>query len=167
MGNIQKMYTIIAVLIVFIFSGCFSTKQEEQSLTHDSSRPLVINVLDKSMYEDCHIPGSVHVDFDKVDTYVQNISKDTEIILYCSNYACGTSEYVGKHLQSLGYKNVFAYEGGIAEWYQAGLPVVGPCKAQYLSRVMKKAQEIDEGESKTPVISMQDLAAKLNIDINK
>lgn len=153
---------VVAILGALILSGCQSEKETTKSgMIQIDKAPLVINVLDQEAYDDCHIAGSVHIDFDNVEAYVQNMSKDTEIILYCSNYACSTSDFVGKKLQALGYTNVWAYEGGIAEWKQHGLPTVGLGKKEYLKRVMKKP--VKDSESSVPVITMQELAKKLHI----
>lgn len=160
MKNIRN-YVLGACIL--ILSGCTSKKTDENIL-HTSSQPVVINVLDKNLYDDCHIKGSVHADFDKIDTYVQNLRKDTEIIIYCSNYACGTSAFVAKQLQDLGYTKVFVYEGGMAEWYQAGMPVEGPAKASYLSHVMLPSKAMQD--DKVSIISMHELAEKLHIESN-
>lgn len=150
-------------LSFLMLAGCGSEAPQSKAISIESM-PLVINLLDKDSYNDCHIVGSVHVDFDIIESYVENIDKDTEIILYCSNYACGTSDYVGRQLLKLGYTNVSAYEGGMAEWKQNGLPTVGPGKAAYLTRVMVQSNE--HNDSPVPVISMNELAEKLHIDSN-
>jgi len=155
----------VGILGVLALSGCQPEKETVKSNAMQIVEvPLVINVLDEEAYNDCHIAGSIHSDFDKVESYVQNMSKDSEIILYCSNYACSTSDFVGKKLQSLGYTNVWAYEGGIAEWKQHGLPTVGPGKKEYLKRVMKKPAK--DSDSSVPVISMDKLAEKLHVTRN-
>ena len=133
--------------------GCWSAAPREQ-------KPLVINVLDKTLYDDCHIPGSVQVDFDKVDRYVANLPQSTPIIIYCSNYACMTSHFVARRLREKKYTQVQVYAGGMAEWFLKGYPVEGPAQATYLHKeVMPQEEESDE----IPKISIRELAELLKI----
>lgn len=93
---------------------------------------LVINVLDKELYDDCHIPGSVQVPMMDVQKHVASLPKTTKIVVYCSNHACTASPYVVKKLKKDGFENVWDYDAGMAGWYQAHYPVEGPAKAAYL-----------------------------------
>ena len=58
------MYRVSMVLgfLTFFLSGCVSSEKKEI----DAPKLLVINVLDKALYDDCHITGSIHVPFDQV-----------------------------------------------------------------------------------------------------
>jgi len=134
-------------------TGCFVSRSEHQKL-------LVINVLDHAAYDDCRIPGSIQVDFDKVESYVQRMPKDTHIILYCSNYLCSASHFAAEKLIDKGYTNVQVYAGGMAEWFTTGLPVEGKAQAAYLRNPVPVP---DEADFHVPVISQQDLAALLKI----
>jgi rhodanese-related sulfurtransferase len=144
---------LLLMAIVFL-AGCF-TKQVAQK-----TGPLVINVLDKALYDDCHIPGSIQVDFDKVERYVSDYKKDHPIIVYCSNYACMTSHFVVNKLLEKGYTQVRVYAGGMAEWYQAGYPVEGSAQQPYLHKKI----EFDGSDVDTlSTINTQELAELLKI----
>ena len=154
------MYRVSIVLgfLTFFLSGCVSSEKKEI----DAPKLLVINVLDKALYDDCHITGSIHVPFDQVISYVRDMSKDTEIVVYCSNYACTTSDYVAKKLYDQGFTHVMVYQGGMAEWKQQGMPTEGPGQQLYLTKTMIKLDESDH--SVIPVITIDELARKLNLD---
>lgn len=122
---------------------------------------VVINVLDKSLYDDCHIKGSVHVPFNEIEKHAASLDKNAEIIIYCSNYMCASSNYAAKKLRDLGFTKVSVYEGGIAEWYQKGLPVEGPGMQPYLKNVLQKST--DEIKTDISVITAESLAQKLGI----
>ena len=123
---------------------------------------VVINVLSKELYDDCHIKGSISVPFDDTEEYVlNNIDKNADIILYCSNYLCTASGYMTKKLIEHGFKHVWAYEGGTAEWYQQRMPVNGLCVSSYLKNVLVDPKK----EEKFPTISLKDLAKKMGVDI--
>lgn len=149
----RARFALIVMLACLMTAGCWTQRVHEQ-------KALVINVLDKALYDDCHIPGSIQVDFDKVDAYVSVKPKDLPIVVYCSNYACTTSHFVAKRLLSKGYTNVHVYSGGMAEWFQMGYPVEGPAQAGYLYQKVALAEE-NLGE--LPTIRIKDLAELLKI----
>lgn len=122
---------------------------------------VVINVLDKSLYDDCHIKGSVHVPFNEIERYASSLDRSSEVIIYCSNYMCASSGYAAKKLRELGFTKVSVYEGGIAEWYQKGLPVEGPGTQPYLKNITNKSAE--ELKTDITVITAESLAQKLGI----
>ncbi len=117
----------------------------------------IINVLDKPFYDDCHIKGSVHVPFEKVHSFTDKLNKDTELVIYCSNYLCTASGQVASELIANGFKNVWAYEAGMADWAQHGYPVEGVCQKPYLTAANKHHGEAE----KVPVISAEELKEKM------
>ena len=122
----------------------------------------VINVLDGEHHADCHIKGSVNVELDALENFVKDLDKDTaELVIYCSNYMCTASGFAAQQLKEMGFKRVWAYEAGMAEWYQKGLPVEGPCKKGYLEKVMEKPG-LDQKED-IGIISTDELARKMKL----
>jgi rhodanese-related sulfurtransferase len=148
--NIKRSFlkTFILSSLLFI-AGCSCKKSKKAGL-------LVVNVLDKELYDDCHIKGSINVPFDEIENYAKNLDKNTEVVLYCSNYRCTASGFAAKSLTKLGFKNVWAYEAGMAEWYQNKLPVEGACKESYLQI---KVPEYKNEEIR--VITTQELKNKI------
>ena len=127
------------------------------------AQTVVIDVSLKSIFDDCHIKGAINVAYDKIDSYAKGLSKDDEIILYCSNYYCIASSDAAKNLQKLGFKNVLVYKGGIAEWYQknsegCSCPIVGSCKQSFLKQ---KVNKLGLPDSEIKVIDFQSLKDKL------
>jgi rhodanese-related sulfurtransferase len=152
----QVIYLNLLFLGFFVLPGCGDKPAEKKQGL------VVINVLDKSLYDDCHIKGSICVPFENVTEYAQNnIDKSAEVILYCSNYHCSASGQACKQLKKLGFENVYAYEGGTAEWYQQGLPVEGPSTKRYLKQKIT-AHEQDLSEKQ--IITMNQLAHKMGFE---
>ncbi len=154
--NIYRSFTLSALAMFCVLCtlpGCWG-EQKKTGL-------VVVNVLDKPFYDDCHIKGSINIPLEDVEKKMDTIDQNAEIVLYCSNYQCSTSEYVGQRLRANGFLNVSVYEGGTAEWYQAGLPVEGPHTQVYLSKPSRKLGQ--DNEQEIPVISMQELAQKMNV----
>ncbi|MDR3646582.1 MAG: rhodanese-like domain-containing protein [Candidatus Babeliales bacterium] len=138
--------------------GCSNVKKTDQP------KLVIVNVLDKALYDDCHIKGSVHVPFEEFNDWVTKNLQDNKIdindhiIVYCSNYMCTASGYGAKLLTKLGFKNVWAYEAGVAEWFQKGHSIEGVCQKAYLKKVLDKPEhkEVDIN-----IISTDDLAKKI------
>lgn len=148
--------SVLSILFLIFLPACWPAAEEQEEAPKQKGL-IVINVLSKKMYKDCHIAGSISVPFETVEKYAQeNIDHDAEIVLYCSNYMCSASGFARKKLMDLGFKNVWVYEGGTAEWIQFGYPVEGPCKLSYLK---KKMDAPDEQEPY--VISAQELKKKM------
>jgi len=154
----QQVKKIGIFIGCMLLPGCWSGRQELEQANDNNL--VVINVLDQDSYNDCHIKGSVNVTLDAIEQFATSLDKNTEIVVYCSNYQCSTSEYVAKKLKALGHSRVYVYEGGIAEWYQKGLPVEGPSKIGYLAKRVSKPV-LQQGE--ILAINVKDLAHKMKI----
>ncbi len=161
----KTTYSIAALIgIMVLLPGCWEKPCEEKK-----AGLVVINVLDKDLYEDCHIKGSINVPFEMIEEYAQQLDKNSEIVLYCSNYQCATSEFAAQKLRQQGFAKVSVYEGGTAEWYQLGLPVDGPHTQTYLSKPCKQCsfEQADgsssDKENAIEIISVHDLAQKMGL----
>ena len=122
---------------------------------------VLVNVLDKEQYEDCRIKGSINIPFDMIETLADRVDKDADVVIYCSNYQCSSSEYAARKLKQKGFEKVAVYEGGMAEWYQQGLPVEGPQTQAYLKKSCTPT--VLENGSEIPIISVDELAHKMGI----
>jgi rhodanese-related sulfurtransferase len=149
---IQSM--VFTLVVLLSLSACWRTQDAKKGL-------LVVNVLDKELYQDCHIKGSTNIPFDRIDEYITKLDKSAEIVLYCTNYMCTTSDYVAKKLRDHGFDRVMVYEAGMAEWYQKGLPVEGPATSGYLA----KRVEPENTAGDVPVITTDELAHKMGYQI--
>jgi rhodanese-related sulfurtransferase len=47
-------------------------------------------------------------------------TKQSLIVVYCSNLQCPASGYLAKRLSELGYTNIMKYNEGIQEWINSG-----------------------------------------------
>lgn len=70
-----------------------------------------------------HIPGSLNIS--RVEQGEELLDPDDEIVVYCSNEACVASIAAYKMLKDEGFDNVRRYSGGLLDWEDAGLPLVG------------------------------------------
>jgi len=93
---------------------------------------LLINVLSKDYFDDCHIKGSINIPFDVFEKRISELDKNRDIVVYCSNYMCSASAAAYKILKKNGFEKVKAFEGGMKEWYDKGYPSQGACALTYL-----------------------------------
>jgi rhodanese-related sulfurtransferase len=102
-----------------------STEQLDQRLQQGGAFQFW-NVLPDTYFRGELIVGSLRVPIETVGREVQRLGlpKGAEIIVYCADLACPLSRKAAEKLQELGYTNVRAYEGGLAEWKESGRPVV-------------------------------------------
>jgi rhodanese-related sulfurtransferase len=155
--QLKKCLLKFSVLSFFVFllPGCWSM----QDIVQDD-KLILINVLDKDLYDDCHIKGSINIPFEDVEGYLQHKKgDDVELIFYCSNRRCTASHSAAKKAIELGFSDVLVYVEGTAGWYQAGLPVVGNCKKNYLKKRIEKHLFKDD---EIVEIFTDDLAKKMN-----
>jgi len=121
-------------------------------------RLRVINVLDPEYYADAHIKGSINVPLKELKDFAQHTDKQTPIVVYCASYECPMSKQAWHVLHELGFQDLYAYEGGINEWYRGGFPTEGPHAQKYLHADIAPSAKADET---LQTITMQELKAKM------
>jgi rhodanese-related sulfurtransferase len=74
-----------------------------------------------------HIPGSLNFKDDAA--MFAGLSKNDDIVVYCSNTDCHASVALIKKLLEHGYQNLAHYAGGLIDWEGAGLTLDGDWSA--------------------------------------
>lgn len=104
--------------------------KEELSRKLGSPDLVVVNVLAPPAYEKIRIKGSISIPRPELENgRWSELDKGKEVVVHCSSYECGASRAAAEFLENKGY-NVAAYEGGIKEWAEAGLPMEGTISPQ-------------------------------------
>lgn len=89
----------------------------------------LVFVLGEWQYRTMHIPGSLNLPCSpslySSEDALQELDRDDEIVVYCSNMACSASISVYHFLLQHGYENVSRYAGGLFDWQGAGYPLDG------------------------------------------
>jgi hydroxyacylglutathione hydrolase len=83
----------------------------------------LVMVLNDWAFRTKHILGSLH--FNTPEEALGALKKDDEIIVYCSGVPCVASQWASQWLEARGYRNVYYYAGGLADWEAAGYPLEG------------------------------------------
>lgn len=111
----EKMESLYKKTVPLIRADDLKTKLNET---------IILDTRSDEEYGVSHIIGARFVDYDDFEIeQVKGVSKDEEIIVYCSvGYR---SERIGEKLQKAGYTNVKNLYGGIFGWKNEGNEVVG------------------------------------------
>lgn len=157
----MRIINLFAFIVLAVGLPSCSCERAEQESQDNIPSFVIVNVLEKEYFDDCHIKGSINVPFENLQQYaVDHWDKEkTEIVVHCSNYSCGASGEGYKMLTKLGFKHVWAFEGGTAEAKSAGISVEGACAQPYL-KDYKKPEMYSHKES-VAIISVEDLKKKI------
>jgi rhodanese-related sulfurtransferase len=97
-----------------------SLKELKAKLTR-GDKFILVNALDEAKFNSMHIPGSVNLfTKDDIKTYLR---PDDEIVVYCTEAACNRSILLYYLLETMGYRNIQRYAGGLKEWVEDGNPI--------------------------------------------
>jgi len=97
------------------------TKEELAQKIKNVQPVQIVNVLDPKHYYMGLIKGSKKIPLDQLDKRWGELDKNIEVVTYCASYDCPASGQAAEKLTAQGFR-VSAYEGGIKEWKEAGLP---------------------------------------------
>jgi len=173
-----SLFTLGLCAGLLLTSGC--SKHEEVSKVAPKSadkevpvavRLRLVNVLDKVIFDDAHIKGgkgveSINIAMETLKDAAKQWDKAVPVVVYCSNYWCTASGQGARELTELGFKEVWAYEGGMAEWYQLNqqnpeFAIEGPAQMAYLKMKVAAPARRDE---KIKVIDAQMLQKMIKQD---
>lgn len=161
--NTIKLSILVASLVVL--SSCFWDGDiSEKSQGKPEAALYVVNVLSQELYDDAHIKGSIQLDLNDLDTVASQWNKQAPVVFYCSNYHCTASSHAARQFKKAGFEHVYAYEGGMAEWYQLGKQdasyvTEGPATESYLTQEIP-APEHEKADIE--IIAAADLKAKMH-----
>lgn len=160
----QNKKIIVSLLLLLLLPACSWWGKKVEEVKMPALKLRLINVLDQATYDDAHIKGgtgieSVCVPFETLQEKAQGWDKTVPVVTYCSNYFCSASGSAARLLRQLGFEKVWAYEGGMAEWYQlskkdASYAVEGPSKLSYLEILVAKPEHNPED---VQIITSEDL----------
>ena len=124
----KRLFKYLLIIVIFSSTFCFFYFNRSVIISSISSvfskknileeGFFVISVLDRKLYDDAHIEGSINVELDEIRSFLSKIDKASQLVFYCTNTMCASSDEAAKIAIGLGYSNIYVYRGGIADWYQ-------------------------------------------------
>ena len=142
----------LIVCSIFFLAGCWGSST-------NSSKLVVINVLDPDYFQDCHMTGSINIPFEQLEERMKTLNKKDQYVFYCSNYACTAAPFAAEMFKSAGFEDIAFFPGGIVQWYQKGYPYTGPAQKDYLKEENESLG--DEDHPGVKIISADDLKEAL------
>ena len=93
----------------------------------DTGTVTVVEALPEAHYEAEHLPGAVNLPGELTAGLAAQLVPDRDriVVTYCSGPSCSRSKTAVAAFERLGYTDVRVYDGGKADWAQAGLPFDG------------------------------------------
>lgn len=108
-------------------------RQEVFRLVEQEMAQLV-EVLPRETYELAHLPGAVHIGLRDLDRQARELLDTARpVIVYCADELCDLSPRAAARLEQLGFRQVYDYVPGKADWLAAGLPREGELASRPLS----------------------------------
>lgn len=105
------------------------TREELKEWIDQDKDFVLIDVLSEGSYETRHLPGAVNADVSKSDFHekVDKLAPDMEkpVVVYCASFNCQLSPTAANKLTEMGYTKVYDFEGGLADWLDAGYDIEG------------------------------------------
>lgn len=120
-------------LVGVLIAGCSNTDghgrvreigtANELQSKMDKENVVVIHALNREHYEKGHVPGAKNVDFESMTPEQLPPDKKQTLVFYCGSAHCPVGHNAADKAASWGYKDVWVYKGGIADWKASGKPV--------------------------------------------
>lgn len=91
----------------------------------DGLRAGSVALLDVRPHEEFqagHLPDAINIPLDELETMLDALPRDREIVAYCRGPYCVLSHEAVERLRKLGFR-VRRFDEGFPEWKAAGLPV--------------------------------------------
>lgn len=89
----------------------------------DERNPLIIDVRNKSLYSDGHLPNARNLPLDKIGSSLDRLPQDKNALIFtvCNR---GNASIKGMaFLRAIGYNNVKSINDGTIGWKEKGLPI--------------------------------------------
>jgi rhodanese-related sulfurtransferase len=103
--------------------GIATITKDELKAKLDAGDPVqIVNVLAPQAWEEGVILHSKKIPLPELDNRIHELDRSIEVVTYCAGYSCNASREAAEKLMRKGFR-VKAYEGGILEWKEAGLPL--------------------------------------------
>lgn len=89
--------------------------------------PRPVDVLNRPHFDRGHLPGAENVPRAELrERAPREIRLDEPVVVYCADRLCRENRFAATTLAELGYRQVYDFEGGVAEWLRRGLPLAAP-----------------------------------------
>ena len=93
---------------------------------------VLIDLRESKEFEELHATGAINIPYYEFEElypdFIDQISTDKSIFIFCEGMLCGLSTRVAKELLDAGYKNLTVVKQGFEGWKKNQLPMEGNTK---------------------------------------
>lgn len=113
----RRFYTMLAMARISV--------EELYALMDSGSAPQLVDVRSHHArsLDPRRIPGAVHAPPDDLAAYIDHLSRDQDIVLYCNCPNEASAAQAAKLLMNQGFTRVRPLRGGLDAWASAGYPM--------------------------------------------
>jgi sulfur-carrier protein adenylyltransferase/sulfurtransferase len=94
------------------------TAQQVLEMQQRGEPVVLVDVRESQEVNAAKIPGSVHVPRSHLESRIEQVPRDADVVLYCSSGS--RSVLSADTLQTMGYSKVASMSGGLRAWADAG-----------------------------------------------
>lgn len=108
------------------FAGIKMVDLAEAYTLWKGKKTIFLDTRPKAQFDTETIPGAIFLDADKLlddPTLANSLDKNKEYITFCSGVICRRAPGGALELQSMGFKNVRYFRGGMPDWKAKGYPI--------------------------------------------
>lgn len=88
---------------------------------------VLVDVLEPDHFHGEHIEGAINIPLDKLRAHaLQLLNKNQRIVVYGENHDDERSNLASELLESMGFRKVADFDGGLYAWKRAGFFTTGP-----------------------------------------
>ncbi|MFB3883291.1 MAG: rhodanese-like domain-containing protein [Armatimonadota bacterium] len=103
------------------------TREQLKAMIEAKEEFVLVDVRFAESYEAEHLPGAINMPVNEIEALAPGrLALDARIVVYCASFQCTASPTAAAALEGLGYRNVADFEGGLADWKEAGYPTERP-----------------------------------------
>ena len=134
MKHTTKALIASLMLGAVVLAGCSSSTGTLETVSPNDaaaviaaeSDEVILDIRTPDEFNDGIIEGAINIDFYETSFAddLDKLDKDAHYVVYCRSD--NRSGQAMSTFEDLGFTNVTEIDGGIANWYDAGLPVVLP-----------------------------------------
>jgi rhodanese-related sulfurtransferase len=100
------------------------TRESLRTLIHSGADVVLVDVLSPDSYRAGHLPGAINIPVNDLEEEAPGrVARADVVVVYCASFECHASRAAAQELEALGYLHVIEYEGGLADWTEAGYPL--------------------------------------------
>jgi rhodanese-related sulfurtransferase len=98
----------------------------------------LVEVLSRKQFAEQHLPGAISLPLSKFrPSELAKLDKDRPVIVYCWDYQWDLSPRAAARLQAAGFREVYDYTAGKADWLAMGMPSAGSLSESTVQKAVR------------------------------